>query len=409
MLNILWLLFFLVAFVLTCVKWLFDGDHTAFPELVKSIFDMAQLSVEISIGLIGVLAFWLGLLKVAEHSGLVAKLARLLAPLFGKLMPDVPKGHPALGSISMNMAANMLGLDNAATPMGLRAMEQLQELNPTKAVASNAQILFLVLNTSAVTIIPITIFLYRAQLGSSDPAAVFLPILLATSASTFFGILSVAIIQKLSLFNRVIGLYMLIFGTIIGGLAFALLTLPQELMTQVSSSAGNFLLMLAIVGILITGFIRKVAVYEVFVEGAKEGFSVAIKIIPYLIAMLTAIGALRASGALEMFGQGISWLVTSIGLDDRFVEALPTALMKPFSGSGSRALMLETMQTHGVDSFVGYLVSMIQGSTETTFYVLTVYFGSVGINKVRHALACGLIADCAGVIAAISLGYWFFG
>ncbi len=408
MLNIIWLFFFVIAFALSLFDWLFAGNQAAFPNLVKSLFDMAKLSVTISIGLIGVLAFWLGLLKIAEQSGLVNKLARLLAPLFRKLMPEVPTGHPALGSISMNMAANMLGLDNAATPMGIRAMEQLQELNPVKHTASNAQILFLVLNTSAVTIIPITVMLYRAQMGAADPAAIFLPLLLATSASTFVGLLAVALVQKLSIFNREVGLYFLGFSTVIATLVWALMTLPADEMSAMSSALGNFLLMLAIILILLHGWKRKIAVYEEFVEGAKEGFKVAVTIIPYLVAMLTAIGALRASGALDAFASGLSWLFGSLGLDTRFVEAIPTALMKPFSGSGARAMMLETMESQGVDSLAGYMVATIQGSTETTFYVLTVYFGAVGIKRVRHALSCGLLADLAGITAAILLSYWFF-
>jgi len=408
MLNIIWLFFFVIAFALSLFDWLFAGNQAAFPDLVKSLFDMAKLSVTISIGLIGVLAFWLGLLKIAEQSGLVNKLARLLAPLFRKLMPEVPDGHPALGSISMNMAANMLGLDNAATPMGIRAMEQLQELNPLKQTASNAQILFLVLNTSAVTVIPITVMLYRAQMGAADPAAIFLPILLATSASTFVGLLAVSLVQKLSIFNRVIGLYFLIFASLIGGLVWALLSLPADQMSAMSSALGNFLLMSAIVLILLHGWRHKIPVYEEFVEGAKDGFKVAVTIIPYLVAMLTAIGALRASGALDAFASGLSWLLGSLGFDTRFVEAIPTALMKPFSGSGARAMMLETMDAQGVDSLAGYMVATIQGSTETTFYVLTVYFGAVGIKRIRHALSCGLLADLAGITAAILLSYWFF-
>ncbi|AKE52606.1 nucleoside recognition domain-containing protein [Kangiella geojedonensis] len=408
MLNIIWLFFFVIAFALSLFDWLFAGNQAAFPDLVKSLFDMAKLSVTISIGLIGVLAFWLGLLKIAEQSGLVNKLARLLAPLFRKLMPEVPDGHPALGSISMNMAANMLGLDNAATPMGIRAMEQLQELNPVKQTASNAQILFLVLNTSAVTVIPITVMLYRAQMGAADPAAIFLPILLATSASTFVGLLAVSLVQKLSIFNRVIGLYFLIFASLIGGLVWALLSLPADQMSAMSSALGNFLLMSAIVLILLHGWRHKIPVYEEFVEGAKDGFKVAVTIIPYLVAMLTAIGALRASGALDAFASGLSWLLGSLGFDTRFVEAIPTALMKPFSGSGARAMMLETMEAQGVDSLAGYMVATIQGSTETTFYVLTVYFGAVGIKRIRHALSCGLLADLAGITAAILLSYWFF-
>lgn len=408
MLNIIWLFFFVIAFALSLFDWLFAGNQAAFPDLVKSLFDMAKLSVTISIGLIGVLAFWLGLLKIAEQSGLVNKLARLLAPLFRKLMPEVPDGHPALGSISMNMAANMLGLDNAATPMGIRAMEQLQELNPVKQTASNAQILFLVLNTSAVTVIPITVMLYRAQMGAADPAAIFLPILLATSASTFVGLLAVSLVQKLSIFNRVIGLYFLIFASLIGGLVWALLSLPADQMSAMSSALGNFLLMSSIVLILLHGWKHKIPVYEEFVEGAKDGFKVAVTIIPYLVAMLTAIGALRASGALDAFASGLSWLLGSLGVDTRFVEAIPTALMKPFSGSGARAMMLETMEAQGVDSLAGYMVATIQGSTETTFYVLTVYFGAVGIKRIRHALSCGLLADLAGITAAILLSYWFF-
>ncbi|WP_251357972.1 nucleoside recognition domain-containing protein [Kangiella sp. TOML190] len=408
MLNILWLLFFVIAFVLALYQWLVGGDSQSFPDLVKAIFDMAKLSVEISIGLIGILAFWLGLLKIAEKSGLVNLLAKALSPLFRKLMPQVPAGHPALGSISMNMAANMLGLDNAATPMGIRAMEQLQQLNPTKDTASNAQILFLVLNTSAVTIIPITILLYRTQMGAADPAAVFLPLLLATCASTFFGLLAVAIMQKISLFNRVIAAYAAVFIGVIGLIVWALVRLPAEQMTEISSAMGNFLLMLAIVGILLFGWRKKVAVYETFVEGAKEGFKVAVTIIPYLVAMLTAIGALRVSGVIDFFSALVAKLVSSLGGDTDFVDAIPTALMRPFSGSGARAMMLETMETQGVDSFAGKLVAIIQGSTETTFYVLTVYFGAVGIKKIRHALGCGLIADLAGIVAAILLSYWFF-
>ncbi len=408
MLNLLWLFFFLIAFVLALYQWLFLGNAQSFPELVKAIFDMAKLSVEISIGLVGVLAFWLGMLKIAEKSGLVNLLAKALAPLFKKLMPEVPTGHPALGSISMNMAANMLGLDNAATPMGIRAMEQLQELNPIKNTASNAQILFLVLNTSAVTIIPITILVYRTQMGAADPAAIFLPLLLATCASTLVGLLAVSMVQKISLFNRVIAAYGLVFATIIGGIVYGLTSLPTQQMTDLSSAMGNFLLMFSIIAILLYGLRKGVAVYEDFVDGAKEGFKVAVNIIPYLVAMLTAIGALRASGALDAFSSFISKVVTYFGGNSAFVDAIPTALMRPFSGSGSRAMMLETMETHGVDSFAGTLVSIIQGSTETTFYVLTVYFGAVGIKKIRHALACGLLADLAGIVAAILLSYWFF-
>ena len=369
---------------------------------------MSQLSVEIAIGLIGVLAFWCGMLKLAEKGGLANGLAWLLSPLFNKLMPEVPKGHPSLGFVTMNMASNMLGLDNAATPVGLKAMQSLQELNQDKERASNAQILFLVLNTSSVTIFPVTILMYRLQQGAASPAEIFLPVLMATFFSTVAGLLSVALMQKINLFNRVVFSYFLAALVSIGGLLYWLGSFPAEKMAEISAAVGNGLLFSAIVTILLVAYLKKISVYEGFVEGAKEGFEIAIKIIPYMVAMLVAIGVLRASGVLQKIVDAISWLVTSVGLDNRFVEALPTAIMRPFSASGSRAMMLETMSTHGVDSFAAKLASVMQGSTETTFYVLTVYFGAVGIKKVRHAIGCGLFADLCGVIAAILFSYWFF-
>jgi len=409
MLHRIWLSFFLIAFSAALYQWLWLDDSAVFQRLVQSTFDMSKLSVELSIGLIGTLAFWLGIMKLAESSGLVDKFARGLSPLFCRLMPEVPKGHPAMGSMTMNLSANVLGLDNAATPLGLKAMRDLQSLNPHKDTATNAQILFLVLNTSSVTLFPITVFLYRAQQGASDPTSVFIPILIATCCSTLAGLLAVSFVQKIRLWERVTLLY-------IGGFVAFLLafigyftTLTIDELQRQSSLVGNLMIFSAIIGFLSIAHFKGVNIYETFIEGAKEGFEVAIKIIPYLLAMLVAIGVLRESGALE----GFIWLLregfASFGADTRFVDALPTAIMKPFSGSGARAMMLETMNSHGVDSFAAYLASVIQGSTETTFYVLAVYFGAVGIRHTRHAIACGLTADLAGIIAAISVGYWFFG
>ncbi|TQV80285.1 nucleoside recognition domain-containing protein [Aliikangiella coralliicola] len=408
MLNRLWLSFFLVSFIACLYHWLILGDIAVFNSVVESIFSMAKLSVDIAIGLIGVLAFWCGILKLAEHSGLANGLSRILSPLFNRLMPEVPKGHPALGYVTMNMASNMLGLDNAATPMGIRAMQSLQEINPNKQAASNAQILFLVLNTSSVTIFPITIIMYRFQQGAVSPAEVFLPILLATIVSSTVGLLAVALIQKINLFNRVIGAYFAALIVFIGSLFWGLSSLPSEKLAELSAGVGNGLLFSAIVAILLMAYIRKIAVYDGFIEGAKEGFDIAVRIIPYMVAMLVAIGVLRASGVLEVVIEAVSWIFVFFGIDTGFIEALPTAIMKPFSGSGARAMMLETMSTHGVDSFVGKLAAVMQGSTETTFYVLTVYFGAVGIKRVRHAIGCGLLADLAGIIAAILVSYWFF-
>ena len=408
MLNRLWLGFFVVAFFSAIYQWLILDNFDVFNLIVESIFGMAKLSAEIAIGLIGILAFWCGVMKIAEQSGLANGLAKLLSPLFCRLMPEVPRGHPSLGYITMNMASNMMGIDNAATPIGLKAMQSLQSLNPSAHIASNAQILFLVLNTSSVTLFPVTIIMYRLQQGAVSPTEIFIPILLSTIASTLVGLIAVAFIQKINLFNRVILTYFVGGIGIVGGLLYWLHSLPPEQMASFSASLGNGLLFTAIVSILAVAAFRKVPVYESFVEGAKEGFDIAIKIIPYMVAMLAAIGVLRASGVLNQIVSFIAWIVSSFGIDTAFIEALPTAMMRPFSASGSRAMMLETMNTHGVDSFVAKLASVMQGSTETTFYVITVYFGAVGIKRVRHAIGCGLLADLAGIVAAIIVSYWFF-
>ena len=409
MLNGLWLGFFLVAAVAALARWLIGGEAEVFEALVKSLFTMAKTSVDLMILLFGTLTLWLGLLRIAERAGLVALLARLLGPLFARLMPEVPRGHPALGLITMNFAANGLGLDNAATPIGLKAMRALQELNPSATVASNAQILFLVLNASSLTLLPVTIFMFRAEAGAEDPAMVFLPILLATTASTLAGLLSVALIQRLRLWDPVVLAYLgggaLLLGLFIGTLA----GLSAAALTALSGLLGNLVLFGVILLFLLLGALRRVPVYECFIEGAKEGFEVAKSLLPYLVAMLCAIGVLRASGALDFGLEGIRWLAEWLGWDTRFVDALPTAMVKPFSGSAARAMMIETMQTHGPDSFAGLLAATIQGSTETTFYVLAVYFGAVGIQRARHAVGCALLAELSGVLAAIAVCYWFFG
>ncbi len=408
MLNYIWFGFFIAAF-LSCIYQLIIHDNNGiFAQVVQATFDMASLSVEIALGLVGVLCLWLGFFTIAERAGFVELLTKAFRPLFKKLMPEVPNDHPAIGSVTMNMAANMLGLDNAATPLGLKAMQDLQELNPNKQTASNAQILFLVLNTSSVTLLPVTIFLFRAQQGSTDPTAVFIPILLATCCSTIAGLLLVAFIQRLNLFNKTVFLYLLAFSTLIGLLLAFLLSENSTSLAERSSLLGNLLLFLIIIAFLVMGFLRKINVYEAFIDGAKQGFDVALKIIPYLVAMLVAIGVLRASMVLDMILNGVEKVVVGVGLNPDFIAALPTALMRPFSGSGARAMLLETMNNYGVDSFAANVAAIVQGSTETTFYVLAIYFGSVGINRVRHAIGCGLFADFAGIIAAIMLGYWFF-
>lgn len=409
MLNVLWLSFFFLAFIAALWQWLSGTNPEVFSDLVAAAFEMANLSVEIAIGLIGLMALWLGLFRIAEHGGLMALVARVMAPLFRRLMPEVPENHPALGSVTMNLAANFLGLDNAATPMGLKAMNDLQELNPDEDTATNAQILFLVLNTSSVTLLPVTIFLYRAQAGAAAPADVFLPILMATSASTLVGLLSVAWVQKLKLLDHVVLAWVAGFALFLAATLSWIVSLPADLLSSRSALIGNLLLFSVIVLFLVSGVQRRLDCYSLFVEGAKEGFNVAIKIIPFLLAMLVGIGVFRASGCLDILLSGIRTLVSTLGVDTGFVEALPTAFMKPLSGSGARAMMLETINTYGVDSFPGRVAATVQGSTETTFYVLAVYFGSVGIRKTRHAITCGLLADLAGITTAIVACYWFFG
>jgi len=409
MLNILWLAFFLIAAAASLARWLLAGDAHVFAEVIAALFDMARLSVEVMVLLFGTLTLWLGFLRIAEQAGLVAALARLLAPLFARLMPEVPRGHPAVGLITLNFAANAQGLDNAATPIGLRAMRELQTLNRDPETASNAQILFLVLNASSLTLLPVTIFMYRAQQGAADPTLVFLPILLATSASTLAGLLSVALVQRLRLRDPVLLAWLGTAALLLGGFMALLAGLSAAALAELSSLLGNLTLLAVIVTFLAAGALRKVPVYEAFVDGAREGFDVARGLLPYLVAMLCAVGALRASGALDALLDGIRWLVQWAGWDTRFVDALPTALVKPFSGSAARAMMLDTMSHFGVDSFPALVSAVVQGSTETTFYVLAVYFGAVGIKRARHSVGCALLADAAGVVAAIGVCYWFFG
>lgn len=408
MLNGLWLGFFLVAATAAAARWI-GGDPGVWAAMVESLFAMAKLSVEVMVLLFGTLTLWLGFLRIAERAGLVERLAWLLGPLFRRLMPEVPAGHPALGLITLNFAANGLGLDNAATPIGLKAMKALQELNPSATVASNAQILFLVLNASSLTLLPVTIFMYRAQQGASDPTLVFLPILLATTVSSLVGLLSVAVMQRLRLWDPMVLAYLVPGALLLGAFMAVLAGLSATALAALSSLLGNLVLFGLILVFLLAGALKKVPVYEAFVDGAKEGFDVAKGLLPYLVAMLCAVGVLRASGALEFGLDGIRSLVEWAGWDTRFVDALPTALVKPFSGSAARAMLIETMQSQGVDSFPALVAATVQGSTETTFYVLAVYFGAVGIQRARHAVGCALLADFAGVLASIGVCYWFFG
>lgn len=407
-LNYIWIAFFLIAFVIAVVKLVFMGDVNVFPAMMDSTFSSSKTAFEISLGLTGVLSLWLGIMKIGEKGGVVNVLARILSPVFTRLFPDIPKGHPATGSIFMNIAANMLGLDNAATPLGLKAMEQLQELNAKKDTATNPMIMFLVLNTSGLTIIPVSIMVYRSQLGAAQPTDVFVPILLATFFSTLAGIVVTSIYQKINLINKVMlvtlgGMCLLVAATIWG---FS--QMDKDMMNTVSTSVANILLMIIIVGFILAGVRKRVNVYDAFVEGAKDGFATAVRIIPYLVAILVAIGVFRASGAMDMLVDGVRWTVEACGANSDFVGALPTALMKPLSGSGARGMMVDAMTTYGADSFVGRLSCIFQGSTDTTFYILAVYFGSVGVRYTRHAVACGLLADLAGVIAAIAICYLFF-
>ena len=409
MLNALWLGFFVIAAMAAAAQWLLGGQAQVFANMVQALFAMAKLSVEVMVLLFGTLTLWLGFLRIGEQAGVVQWLAKVLGPLFGKLMPEVPRGHPALGLITLNFAANGLGLDNAATPMGLKAMQELQTLNPRPDTATNAQILFLVLNASSLTLLPVTIFMYRMQQGAPDPTLVFLPILLATSCSTLAGLLAVALVQRLPLFSPVVLAYLLPVALGLAGFMALLSTLSAAALASLSALLGNLTLFALVLLFVCLGAWKKVAVYDSFIAGAKEGFDVARGLLPYLVAMLCAVGVFRASGALGYALDGIRWCVDVLGMDTRFVDALPTALVKPFSGSAARAMLIETMQTQGVDSFAALAAATIQGSTETTFYVLAVYFGAVGIQRARHAVPCALIAELAGVVAAIVVCYRFFG
>ena len=408
-LNYIWIAFFLIAFVVALVRLIFWGDFDVFPAMMDSTFASSKTAFEISLGLTGVLTLWLGIMKIGERGGLVNALARLLSPVFVRLFPDIPKGHPVTGSIFMNVAANMLGLDNAATPLGLKAMEQLQELNPKKDTATNPMIMFLVLNTSGLTLIPVSIMVYRAQMGAAQPTDIFIPILLATFFSTLAGIIVTSLYQKINLINRTMLLTLGGACVVVASIIWGFGQLDSLMMNRVSTTAANILLMTIIIGFILAGIRKKVNVYDAFIEGAKDGFTTAVRIIPYLVAILVAIGVFRASGAMDWLIDGVRLLVSSTGLDNQWVGGLPTALMKPLSGSGARGMMVDAMTTYGADSFVGRLSCVFQGSTDTTFYILAVYFGSVGIRYTRHAVACGLLADLAGVISAIAICYLFFG
>jgi len=407
-LNYIWIFFFLIAFVVGLVRLLFFGDMEVFPEMVKSTFDSAETGFTISLGLTGVLTLWLGLMKIGEKGGVVKIFARIVGPFFSKIFPDLPKDHPAFGPMMMNISANMLGLDNAATPMGLKAMEEMQKTNNEKDTASNAMIMFLVLNTSGLTIIPISVMVYRAQMGAANPSDIFLPILLATFFSTVAGLLAVSFFQKINLLNKVVLSYLGGLTLVVLGIIYYFSTLSQEEITLISTIASNLLLFSVIILFILLAVRKKVNVYESFIEGAKEGFQIAVKIIPFLVAILVAIGVFRSSGAMDMFIDGIRWALVAINVDTAFIEALPTALMKPLSGSGARGMMVDAMNTYGADSFVGRVASTVQGATDTTFYIVAVYFGSVGIKNTRYAITAGLIADFAGIVAAIFMALFVF-
>lgn len=407
-LNYIWIAFFLVAFVIALVRLIFMGDTEVFPAIMNSTFDTSKTAFEISLGLTGVLSLWLGIMKIGEKGGVVNVVARVLSPVFTRLFPDIPKGHPVTGSIFMNVAANMLGLDNAATPLGLKAMEQLQELNPKKDTATNPMIMFLVLNTSGLTLIPVSIMVYRAQMGAAQPTDIFVPILLATFFSTLAGIIVTSLYQRINLINRTMLLTLGGMCAVVAAIIWGFSQMDKSQMNVVSTSVANILLMTIIVVFILAGMRHRINVYDAFIEGAKDGFTTAVRIIPYLVAILVGIGVFRASGAMDMLIDGIKWIVSTLGGNTDFVGALPTALMKPLSGSGARGMMVDAMTTYGADSFVGRLSCIFQGSTDTTFYILAVYFGSVGVRYTRHAVACGLLADLAGVVAAIAICYMFF-
>lgn len=407
-LNYIWIAFFILAAICAIVQC-FLGNTGVFADIIGSTFDNAKTAFEISLGLTGVLSLWMGVMKVGEKGGAVNTLSRMLSPLFTRLFPDIPKGHPATGHIFMNVAANMLGLDNAATPLGLKAMESMQELNPKKDVASNPMIMFLVLNTSGLTIIPVSIMVYRAQMGAAQPTDIFVPILLATTVATLAGIIIVSLYQKINLFQPVLLAALGGLCALVAGVIWAFSQMDKETMDTASSLVANVILFAIILSFIIAGVVKKVNVYDAFIEGAKDGFTTAVRVIPYLVAILVAIGVFRASGGMDLLISGINWLVDACGGNTDFVAALPTAIMKPLSGSGARGMMVDTMTTYGADSFAGRLSCIFQGSTDTTFYILAVYFGSVGIKNTRHAVTCGLLADLAGVIAAIAIAYMFFG
>ncbi len=408
-LNYIWVAFFLIAFAIALCKLVFMGDVEVFPAIMTSTFDTARTAFEISIGLTGVLSLWMGIMKIGERGGLVAALARLLSPVLCRIFPDIPKGHPAMGTMFMNFSANLLGLDNAATPMGLKAMQELQEINPQKDVASNPMIMFLVLNTSGLTLIPVSVLLYRAQLGAANPTDVFIPILIATTVSTVVGLIVTSIYQRINLFNRTMVLFLLSISLLVALGTWGMMQLSQVQIEVVSTSLANIILFSVIIIFILAGVRARINVYDAFIEGAKDGFSTAVRIIPYLVAILVAVGVFRASGGMDVIMSAVAWCAESMGVGSDFVGALPTAIMKPLSGSGARGMMIDAMNTYGADSFAGRLSCLFQGATDTTFYILAVYFGSVGIRKTRHAVACGLMADTAGIIAAIVVGYIFFG
>ena len=408
-LNYIWIAFFLIAFVIAAFRLVFMGDFDVFPAIMNSTFETAKTAFEISLGLTGVLSLWMGVMKIGERGGVIQFVARLLGPVFKRLFPEIPEGHPVVGNIFMNISANMLGLDNAATPLGLKAMEGLQELNPQKERASNAMIMFLVLNTSGLTLIPVSIMVYRAQQAAANPTDVFIPILLATFFSTLAGVIVAALFQRINLLNRTLLLTLGGASLVVAGIIWGFASLDAEMMNRVGTTSANVLLFTLITAFILAGLRRKINVYDAFVEGAKSGFDTAVRIIPYLVAMLVAIGVFRASGAMDALIDGVSWAVQRCGFDAQWVGALPTALMKPLSGSGARGMMVDAMTTHGADSFVGRLSCIFQGSTDTTFYILAVYFGSVGVRHTRHAVAAGLLADLAGIVSAIAICYLFFG
>jgi spore maturation protein SpmA len=407
-LNYLWVGFFLVAFAVAAIKLIFFGDTEIFPALLTSTFDNARTGFELSLGLTGLMSLWLGLMKIGEKGGIVPLLSKVVGPFFSRLFPEVPRDHPATGSIIMNFSANILGLDNAATPLGLKAMKELQEINPNKETASNAQIMFLVLNTSGLTIIPLAILLDRSLLGATNPTDVFIPILIATFCSTLAGLIIVSIYQRINLFDRVILAYLAGFTALIALMVYYFTSLPQDELQRQSNLISAVLIIAVIASFLILGLIRKLPLYETFVEGAKEGFETSIKIVPYLIGILVAIGAFRVSGALDYIIAGVAWCVAAAGVNTDFVDALPVAFLKPMSGGAAKAMMIETIKTYGPDSFAGRLSSIFRGCTETTFYILAVYFGSVAIRKTRYAVTCGLVADFVGIVAAIFVAYLFF-